>query len=253
MEITDHITHCVNENIPIAFLKYGDGEFLCAFNGSGSNCDRDQYTNKLSYHIKNSFKYMIENTTNTYIGLWHNVDNKNKWESLVNKPVNWCNYHSIIIDNNNNEKKVNLYKAIKKSKSKKIIVCNELLIKSKYLLDADHLVIVPFNNWFDNNFNNIIEQIKNLIGDNNDHIVITCCGMSGKVLISELRKTYSTGIYLDFGSALDLICTKKDSRGREYDYTFIENLLKDLLPNNWNDTSFEYIYQNAKTKLGVHL
>ena len=51
--------------------------------------------------------------------MWHNIENTKKWEKLVNKKVNWVNYHSIIIDKKNNEEKVQLYKAIKNSKSKK--------------------------------------------------------------------------------------------------------------------------------------
>ena len=253
MEITGYITQCVIKHKPIIFLKFGDGEYNCAFSNFGANCDQDCYTSKLSLCIKQSFKYIVENTDNTYIGMWHNIENTKKWEELVNKKVNWSNYHSIIIDKKNNGEKLQLYKAIKNSNSKKIIVCNKLLTKSKILFNADHIVIVPFNNWFDNHFNDVVEQIKSLICKDENHIVITCCGMSAKVLITELIKTFSNGIYLDFGSALDLICTKRDSRGREYDYTYLENLLSDLLPDNWNDTQFEYVYNEAKHKLGIHL
>ncbi len=253
MEITDYITKCVNENIPVSFLKFGDGEYNCAFNGFGRNCDNDLYTNKLSNSLKESFKNMVENYDNTYIGMWHNVENTKRWELLVNKKVNWVNYHTLIIDKQYTENKVALYKAIKISKSKKIIVCNSLLIKSKYLFDADFIINVPLNSWFDTHFENILEQVTKIIDNDENHIVITCCGMSAKVLISELKKKFSNGIYLDFGSALDLICTKKDSRGREYDYTYIQNLFADILPNNWNDPKFDYIYNEANNKLGIHL
>ena len=238
MEITNYITQCVKDNKSVIFLKFGDGEYSCAFNNYGANCDNDIYTPKLSVNIKKSFKYIVENTDNTYIGMWHDNRNTKQWEGLVNKKVNWVNYHAIIIDNKNTIDKLELYKAIKSSKSKKIIVCNELLIKSKYLFDADHIVIVPFNNWFDDHFNEIFNQIVKLIGNDDNHIVITCCGMSAKVLIPTLREKFTNGIYLDFGSALDFICTKKDSRGREYDYAYIENLLSELLPDNWNDPNF---------------
>jgi hypothetical protein len=257
MEITSYITQCVNEHKPVSFLKFGDGEYYCAFSNYGANCDNDYYTPKLSFFIKQSFKYIVENTDNIYIGMWHSIENVKKWEELVNKKVNWVNYHTIIIDNNRNEEiikeKLQLYKAIKNSKSKKIIICNKLLIKSKILLDADHIVIVPFNNWFDDNFDEIFQQIKNLIENDENHIIITCCGMSAKVLIASLRKIFSNGIYLDFGSALDFICTKKDSRGHGYDYTYIEKIFDEILPNNWNDKQFDYIYEEAKDCLGLHL
>ena len=254
MDITNYLTECVNENKPVSFLKFGDGEYNCVFlNWYGSNCDADTYTNKLSYHLHNSFKYLVNNTDNTYIGLWHNSENKSRWNTLVDKQINWVDYHTIIFDKTNDHKKVDLYRAIQNSKSKKIIVCNELLIKSKLLLNADHIVVVPFNNWFDSQFDRILEEVKSYIGNDKNHIVITCCGMSAKVLIAELNKCFSTGIYLDFGSALDLICTRRDSRGHKYDYNYVENLLLELLPNDWNDPKFDHIYPEAKHKLGIHL
>ena len=55
------------------------------------------------------------------------------------------------------------------------------------------------------------------------------------------------------GSALDIICTKHDTRGWNYGYSYYENLLKDCLPNNWNDNKFDMIYDCAKENLGLHL
>jgi hypothetical protein len=254
MEITDYLTKCVEQDIPVTFLKFGDGEYNCVFQPVGANCDRDLFTLKLSNSLKESFQYMIENTDNTYIGKWHDLENAKKWEELVTKKVNWVNYHSIIIDNINinNDSKIKLYKTIKMSKTKKIIVCNELLIKSKYLLDIDYVIIIPLHSWFDTYFENVMQQITSLIGIDENHIVITCCGMSAKVLLTELRKKFKKGVYLDFGSALDLICTKKDSR-RYSTYESVEYLYSDLFSSNWNDSVFENIYESAKINLGVHL
>jgi hypothetical protein len=251
MDITNYITICVNTNTPITFVKFGDGEFYCAFGSGGCNCDNDSYTPKLSLSLRESFVYLTENTTNTYIGLWQNSDrNIEPWQNLVSKPIQWANYHSIIIDNKYNYEKVELYKAIKNSKNKKIIICNELLIKSKILLDADDIVIVPFQNWFDTQFDSILQQVIDKMGPNT--IVITSCGMSAKVLITELKKRYNNGIYLDFGSAMDLLCTKRDSRGA-YSYAYMETLFRELLPPNWNDEKYDYIYEEAKSQLGLHL
>jgi hypothetical protein len=82
--------------------------------------------------------------------------------------------------------------------------------------------------------------------------------MSAKVLLCELRKIYSQGIYLDFGSALDFICTKKDSRGwsslyKDYTYNFLEKLLSEIIPDNWNDTIYDTIYDEARYNLGTQL
>ena len=253
MDIIGHIIECIENSKPVLFLKFGDGEFNCMRRHNGSNCDGDIYTYKLSNGLIASFKFIVENTNNSYIGAWHTDDVKCYCESLVNKPINWCKYHTIIFDKNNDIMKAKLYKAIKHSTRKKIILCNKHLIKSEKLLNLDHMVFVPLNNWFDNNFEDILNQISNLITEDNNHILITCAGMGSKVLIAELVKKFPSGIYLDFGSALDTICTKHDTRGFKYGYEYFLTMLKDCLPDDWEDDEYNVIYESAKNNLGQHL
>jgi hypothetical protein len=82
---------------------------------------------------------------------------------------------------------------------------------------------------------------------------MTCCGMSAKVLIAELSKKYPKGIYFDIGSGLDKLCTKKDSRGVYKSYEELLDLFKGIIPDSWNDPKYDYIYDEASTKLGIHL
>ena len=253
MDITGHIIECIENSKPVSFLKFGDGEFNCMSRHNGSNCDGDIYTYKLSNGLIASFKFIVENTNNSYIGAWHTDNIKCYYESLVNKPINWCKYHTIIFDKNNDILKAKLYKAIKHSTRKKIILCNKHLIKSEKLLNLDHMVFVPLNNWFDSNFENILNQISNLITEDNNHILITCAGMGSKVLIAELVKKFPNGIYLDFGSALDTICTKHDTRGFKYGYEYFITMLKDCLPDDWENDRYDVIYESAKKNLGQHL
>lgn len=250
---TCNITDMIQKNIPVSFSKYGDGEFLCAFNRHGHNCDKDTYTDKLGNSLRHSFQYMVDYAENAYIGLWKDSQHKHIWENLVKKTVKWADYHTIIYDQKNNKEKLELYKAIKNSKRKKIIICNPLLVKSQMLLNIDHIVNVPFNNWFDLYFDQVLQHVCNLIGDNQEPLVITCCGMSAKVLICELYKKYPKGIFLDFGSALDLICTKKNSRGWGYSYEDVCDVFKDILPVDWEDKKYDVIYNEAKNRLGIHL
>lgn len=254
LDITNYLTECVEKGIPVSFSKYGDGEYQCASGSFGWNCDNDRYTHTLSEGILKSFKYMTNDADNAFIGLWHDTGKRDFWNSLSNNPVKWANYHTILFDKNNEEDKLKLYKTIKQSTCNKIIVCNDLLIKSKYLLNAKHLVHVPFNNWFEAEFHNILEYVASLIVNSTQQpIVMTCCGMNAKVLICELYKRFPNGIYLDFGSALDLICTRRDSRGREYDYDYIHKLLQELLPEDWDNEKWNGIYAQARTKMGVHM
>ena len=135
---------------------------------------------------------------------------------------------------------------------KKIIICNNLLIKSKILLNLDLMITVSYNNWFNqNNVDNILEYFKKY--DNEQCIVITCCGMGAKVLIAKLHKLYPNNIYLDFGSALDQLCTKKNTRAVVNSYNQFLITYKDLIPDNWDDKEYDYIEQLANQHLGLHL
>lgn len=262
----NEIANCIANNIPIRYLKYGDGEYFCSIKYThnlqmSQNCDNDTYTKKLSDGVRESFKY-ITNFDNTFIGRWFNADTIKYWENLASKPVNWVDYNTLLFEpkdlNNDNHfiEKTKIYKAIKESKLKKIIICNELLIKTKILLNLDHVVIIPLNNWFDTQFNKILNKVIELIGNKDgEHIVVTACGMNAKVLIGELHKLYPNGIYLDIGSGLDCICTKRDSRGWGYKYEQIYDKFKEhnLLPDDWNDSKYDFIYDEAYNKLGTHL
>jgi len=256
MDITDLLNECVKSNTPISFSKFGDGEFFCMFcTTDHCNCDNDKYTKKLSNSLRDSLVYMIENNENSYFGLWENPVMQNTFENFyrvyTKKNIKWAIYNTIIFNKVNDEKKALLYKTIKYSKLKKIIVCNNLLIKSKELLNIDEFVFVPLNNWFDTSFDDILQKVKLLIGEDGNHIVITCCGMSAKVLICELYKEYPKGIYLDFGSALDYICTKYKTRAHNtlYDYDYICSLLKECLPENFQDEKYNDLHIKAREKL----
>jgi hypothetical protein len=254
MDSTEYLTHCVKNNIAVSFSKYGDGEHNCIFNPHGRNCDSDNYTLKLSNGLRQSFQYLVENTDNSYIGLWHDPRCAENLKTLVKREVKFIPYHTIIFDKKGDDKKATLIHTIKQSPLKKIVVCNPLLMKSKLLLNADEMVYIPFNNWFDMYFETVLNKVKELIGrDDGNHIVITSCGMSAKVLICELQKAFPKGIYLDFGSAIDTICTKRDSRGHNFGYEYYTTLLKDSLSEDWEDAKYNEIYQQARYKLGLHI
>lgn len=252
MDITKYLAECIQTKTPVSFSKYGDGEYGAANGHKGHNCDRDIYTEALSAGLRNSLKYMVDETPNAFIGIWHDGDHINYWSSLVKSPLKLAKYHTVIMDNDNRNDKINLFKTIKESPLNKIYVCNPLLIRSKSLLNINHLVHVPFNNWFDTEFERIISEIKSHIVDGEPTIIMTSAGMGAKILIAELSKLYPQNIYLDFGSALDKICTKKTSRGWEPSYSDLMWELCDLIPEDWESEHYTPIFEEAKKKLGTH-
>ena len=253
MDITKDIAEAIINRTPISFSKYGDGEFYCANSYKGSNCDRDNYTEDKKKMLIKSFKYMVDEVPNSYIGIWHDINQKKFWEGLCKNNVKWVKYHTIIMDNDSIHEKVNLYKTIKESSMKKIYICNPLMIKAKILFNIDYMVHVSYNNWFDTQFEGLMIQLKNIIQPSEQYIIMTSAGIGAKVLIYELSKLFPNNIYLDFGSAIDKICTKKTSRGWEPSYEVFMELLKDMLPDEWNDEKYNNIYEESKSKLGVHL
>jgi hypothetical protein len=255
MEITNIITEAIHNKTPISFSKYGDGEYLCANSYLGANCDRDPYTEKKKNGLIDSFRYMVNELPNTYIGVCSDDPKQfNYWTGLTRSKINFSKYHTIIMDNDHVNDKINLYKAIKFSTMKKIYICNPLMIKAKLLLNIDYMLHVPFNNWFDTNFDYYLKYLKNIIKPDEQYIVITSAGMGAKILICELSKIFPNNIYLDFGSAIDKICTKRTSRGWEPSYETFMELLKDLInEDEWNNPGFNGIYEQAKYKLGVHI
>jgi len=260
MNITNYLADCIRTNTPVAFSKYGDGELICANRTGRTNADFENYTETLSNKIIAAFKYMVNVAENAHVGQWHDKSSCAFWDQYAEKPIKWAYFHSLLIDNEDMQtkgevlmNKIKLYKTIKTSPLKKIIICNPLLIKSQQLLNIDHVVTVPFRNWIDSHMDDCINHLKSIIREDGNHIVITCCGIASRILLPELIKIYPKGIYLDFGSGLDFICTKRDSRGWSYTYTELAEVLKDILPEDWEDDKYNDIYTSAQVNMGVHL
>ena len=189
------ITHCIQTNTPLVFLKYGDGEYECASkydqgqavakHTHANNCDHDTYTVRLSNALKESFVYMVENGQNYLFGKWGTTVVVNYWESLVpDKQVKWVMYHMILWYDMNPEV-LNIYRAVKTSQLSKIFVCNDLLAKAQMLLNIDHMVYVPKNSWFDTQFDDVLQRIVNIIEATKaeGYVIMTSCGMSAKAAV----------------------------------------------------------------------
>lgn len=253
MEITSYLSECIKTQTPVAFLKYGDGEYLAALGQSGCNCDRDTYTETLKNGLIKSFSYMIDHGPNTFVGIWHDGNHIDFWNTFVEKPIRVAKYHTVIMDYDHINDKIELLKTIKESPLKKIYICNPLMVRAKILLNIDHMVHVPFNNWVDTQFDSILNQVKSIIDPEEQYIILTSAGMGAKILVGELTKLFPKNIYIDIGSGLDKICTKKTSRGWEPIYEDFMNLLAHIIPSGWESPEYEYIFSEAQGKIGVHI
>lgn len=253
--MTEQITELIQTNTPFIFAKFGDGEYFAAVGEPGHNCDKDPYTEKKRTGLHDAFRY-YSNLENSYIGYWpHNKKMVAYFESIVEKPVRWIDYHTIIMNQGScaNPNKLILYKSVKECSRKKILVGHALLVKAKHLFNLDAHIIVPFHGWFEDEFDRVYQEILDTCDGIDNPLIITSAGMGSKILIMELHKKMPNGMYIDFGSALDVLCTKRCSRGQGISYEQIENYFRPILPENWNDPCFDCIYPEARQKLGVHL
>jgi hypothetical protein len=246
--LINHIQH----NTPIIFAKFGDGEFSCMTQHRGSNCDNDAYTPALGNGLVNSIQYFAS-LPNAYIGQWHTGHVASYLQSLTPNPIKFVDYHSIIFDKKNHDLKAELIRTINKSSTKKIMIANELMVKAKSLLKLDDLVVVPMRRWFDSSFDTILENCNRAIGDCDRPLILTAAGMGAKVLIAKLHMLYPNGLFLDIGSAYDKILTKRATREPETTYEELIELIRDILPEDWEDSKYNYIYDTAKYELGIHM
>jgi hypothetical protein len=253
MEITGYLSECIKTQTPVAFLKYGDGEYLAALGNSGCNCDRDTYTEVLKDGLIKSFSYMVDHGPNTFVGIWHDGNHIDFWNKFVEKPIRVAKYHTVIMDYDHINDKIDLLRTIKESPLKKIYICNPLMVRAKILLNIDHMVHVPFNNWVDTQIDSILNQVKSIIDPEEQNIILTSAGMGSKIMVGELTKLFPKNIYIDIGSGLDKICTKKTSRGWEPNYQEFMELLAHIIPLEWESSEYENIFNEAQTKIGVHL
>jgi len=104
--------------------------------------------------------------------------------------------------------------------------------------------------WYRESYERVKKEIKEKM-EEGINIVMTSGGMGTKVLIGELMLERE-GIYIDIGSGLDLIGTKRDSRGY-MKYEEMEGYFKEILPKTWEDEKYNELYKEAQQELGIHL
>jgi len=233
MNYTQQLTYFIRNDIPCLFVKYGDGEFYAANYRNGNNCDGTPYTQNLGNKVRESFIYNIQQP-NSMVGAWHDHSHKNFWHSLSTHPVNWVDFHTVLIDNNkpinHSNDKLNLFTSIKNSKLKKIYISNASMYKAKDIFLIDSHIIIDKSNWFDTQYDFIYESIKKELDENQKSMVLISAGMGSKYIICELHKLFPNCIYIDIGSGFDKICTGKHTRTYNPDFEKLVEYLKPILP-----------------------
>ena len=198
----------IDENIPFTYAKFGDGEYLVSIKRPGQNCDNTKYTPKLSNSVIQSYKYLAT-LKNSYLGKWSSDYKVYGFFEKIVIPI-WADYHVFIFGNKKEfVNKLPLLKSIKNSTQQKIYVCNEDNSKVKSIFNIDNCIIVHPSDWFEHNYDVILQKTRDAIINPDSIIIMTSAGMGAKPLLADLRKLYPNAILLDIGSGFDSLVYKK--------------------------------------------
>jgi hypothetical protein len=219
----------IEKNIPFIFAKFGDGEYYAAKNENGCNCDGTPYTAALGSSIIQSFKYLTQ-FPNVFIGKWEDFKGvADYFQGLTDNKINWENYN-ILISRSRNEflnRALPYFKAIRKAKQQKVYICNNSMIEgSKSLFNIDNHIIIDPTNWFELNYNEILNSVVNSVMNKDNVLILLSAGMGAKVLFADLHKYFPNSLIMDMGSCLDLLCSKR--RSRDY-HVLNENDIHDII------------------------
>lgn len=227
---TNYFTDCINANMPVRFIKWGDGEYSCASGGQG-----DKYFPDLGKGLQSAFVNLVSKS-NTYFGRWHLGPNDAHVSAYFNtfwKPdeIPWVNYHCLLRDAERGKKKDMLHfvKAIRDNKRKKIYVCNAQNARLCQVFGAEHVEIPP-NCWY-LFYDNIMAEIQSRLTP--DCIVLFSAGLCAKVAISELVESNPSITCLDVGSSFD--CLARGTPSRSYQGSFMSEVAyyAEVLPAEW--------------------
>jgi hypothetical protein len=220
----DWINKIIN-NKPFTYAKYGDGEYLASINRKGMNCDHTPYTAKLSNAVIQSYTYLAS-LDNSYIGRWFDDSIVYKYFENIIKP-NWADYCAFIFGTKEQfENKLPLLKTIRNATQQKIYICNDTNSAIAQLFKIDNTVIVHPSNWFETDYDLILQKTRDAIIYPDSIIILTSAGMGAKPLLADLRKLYSNAILIDIGSGFDLFVYKKS---RSYNMNLTKNEIDEFI------------------------
>jgi hypothetical protein len=218
----------------VIFTKFGDGEYNCIVNNSGTNCDGDSYHPWLAARLKASFLNLLTKK-NTYLGRWGTECLNSFFEKLAsekNLDIPWCSYHLVMNDDDyfRHDYMYKFVEFIINTKRKKIIVGNAQNAKLKDLFRADIYVTIPAQSW-SYEYDKWLKIVESEVEEN--AIILISGGLCSKVLIDEITDRHKV-TSIDLGSSFDLLVRKKKSRAWVHSYEDDFNYYKKLLPKNWN-------------------
>jgi len=187
---TKEIYNKLENNIPFAFSRWGDGEWatLSLTHINENNCDGNIYYEDLGRRLRE----IISEKQNYYMG-HQNIQAYTLKEQF---PQNWVNSDILheLSEKVGLESFIDLFKSINV-----VLVGNESLKKLSFVND---FIEIPYKNvWLQ--YDNVLRQIKQKIESGIHKTFLFAAGMCSEVFIHDLWTINRSNTYMDIGSAFD--------------------------------------------------
>lgn len=207
----EEFTDKIKKKEAFSFIKRGDGEEFCMSGMVGENCDHHPYSPELGQKLKDAYAYFATRE-DCFVPLF---DDQVYFNSLLHR-----------VDNNNS-KVHDFYKAISEDDRNKIYVGPARLSLVAKMLKAKHIVVPEINAFSE--YDRILEEIKQSVGDDENSIVMFSAGMMSKSLAHETLVFSHYTTCLDLGSAFDPIV--RATRTEQVNQAYMLGLYSDLIVN----------------------
>lgn len=209
----DSFSDMIRNNENFALVKFHDGEWLTmTTNGNEMNSFGYNYSRQIGDDLIRSYIFLLCYSRG-YIHYWHYTPHKIMLDLVddflpSNDKFIYC--EATVQKLPFIAGQVEFFKSIQQSSRTKIYVSNIHMTEVlQPILNINHLVVTNHINFYasDNLFypekERILAQIKELLCNHENAIVLFSAGLGAKIMITDLVKTHPHNTYLDIGSTFD--------------------------------------------------
>jgi len=203
-EFLYEICEKLRDQVPFAFSRFGDGEWLAISQTrpDGVNCDGNKFYADLGKRLEE----IVSKKQDYYIG-HQNVNAKdsgiNYWRRIsFNYLQDWVNsdiFHEL------SEMQGLDYIFDLLNSVHVVYIGNESLSPLPFV---DEFIEIPYNNVWDD-YDNVLNKIKNKINDDIHKTFLLSAGMACEVFVHDLWNFNKNNTYIDIGSVFDPYVGKK--------------------------------------------
>ncbi len=189
-----YLTDCVRKNLPVSFVKLGDGEQACMAGERGANCDGQIYSSELKWKLRAAFAHLEKMAADRRGGR-----TKVNLVPFADQPYFNCILHR---NDTHFDAVQEFWRAVRESGKQKLFVGPARLAGAAKMLRAEH-VEVPLVNAF-GEYAAIRKRLMECVKPG--MILVLSAGPTAKCLIAELLTVCPDITAIDSGSAFDNLC-----------------------------------------------